>query len=161
MSNTKNPLLSFFALIALFSLACQSSSQADARASAAKDADEADPDRVVRSGGEDGLPPEPGEEAGGVQPGGVGSDASPKDEGEACGGMMGLTCAEPLFCQTSIEAQCGAADQMGVCRTRPEMCTKDYRPVCGCDGKTHPNECSAHSVGVSAATEGPCPGDAE
>jgi len=36
---------------------------------------------------------------------------------------------------------CGAADAPGVCREKPQMCTMDYTPVCGCDEQTYSNEC--------------------
>jgi hypothetical protein len=75
-----------------------------------------------------------------------------------CGGMTGKACAEGQFCLYSIEATCGAADQMGTCTKVPEACTMDYNPVCGCDDKTYPNACGAHSKGVSVAREGECAG---
>lgn len=36
------------------------------------------------------------------------------------------------------------------------MCTMDYRPVCGCDGKTYSNACMAGAAGVLKWTEGEC-----
>ena len=38
------------------------------------------------------------------------------------------------------------------------MCTMDYNPVCGCDGKTYSNACVAERSGVRTYTKGPCPG---
>lgn len=36
------------------------------------------------------------------------------------------------------------------------MCTMDYRPMCGVDGKTYGNACGAASAGVAVAYEGEC-----
>ena len=37
-----------------------------------------------------------------------------------------------------------------------KACTKEYRPVCGCDGITHANPCIAEANGVTKWTEGTC-----
>ena len=41
---------------------------------------------------------------------------------------------------------------------RPEVCTKQYEPVCGVNGKTYPNECYAKRDGARIMKEGVCAG---
>ena len=58
------------------------------------------------------------------------------------------------------DGDCGAAGA-GRGEQRPEMCTLEYNPVCGCDGRTYGSRCDAARTGVSVAQAGPCPGDDE
>jgi len=52
--------------------------------------------------------------------------------------------------------QIGRCSDLGSCAVVPEFCTKDLRPVCGCDGLNYSNPCSAASKGVSINYPGWC-----
>ena len=80
----------------------------------------------------------------------------PAAAGAMCGGYPGVQCEAGNYCAIE-KGQCRTiADVSGVCQKKPEVCTLDYRPVCGCDNKTYPNACKAAAEGVSVASDGEC-----
>jgi len=72
-------------------------------------------------------------------------------EGETCGGLAGVQCADDEYCDYTNN-DCGIADGAGSCKRRPDACPDIFSPRCACDGTVYPNECDAarHGVDVSA-----------
>jgi hypothetical protein len=73
-----------------------------------------------------------------------------------CGGFAGFTCSATEYCAYGEGQLCGAADASSTCKPRPDGCTLDVNPVCGCDGKNYANPCAAALAGVGYSKKGNC-----
>lgn len=64
------------------------------------------------------------------------------------------------FCQVEVGAciinSNSSTKITGVCLERSLRCPRIFRPVCGCNNVTYPNDCEAYGRGVNIATVGSC-----
>ncbi len=79
-------------------------------------------------------------------------------EGATCGTRGAPPCGPGLTCIHPEGASCGETDIPGTCQAPRQACTREYAPVCGCDGATYPNPCTANASGVSIRHRGACAG---
>lgn len=87
-----------------------------------------------------------------------------------CGGMTGVRCGSAFNQGCTMNAECnslggiskycwknvGDCSGRGLCVDRPTVCLQVFNPVCGCNGTTFSNACTALATGTNIDHVGPC-----
>jgi hypothetical protein len=79
-------------------------------------------------------------------------------EGQECGGFRpgpAPVCQAGLFCEMPA-GSCNLADGVGKCARVETVCPDIFAPVCGCDGKTYPSDCSRRGARAQLDHTGMC-----
>ncbi|MBX9773060.1 MAG: Kazal domain-containing protein [Xanthobacteraceae bacterium] len=86
-----------------------------------------------------------------------GGGASAAGLGRFCGGRLGIACDRGLFCDFPA-GTCGSDNAEGTCVTIRRFCARrlTFRPVCGCNGRTYPNDCQRRQAIVAKRHDGRC-----
>lgn len=66
-------------------------------------------------------------------------------------------CPPNYYCELP-EGTCALPKEgtSATCQPVPEICTREYRPVCGCNGTTYPNRCEALAKGQAIKAPSAC-----
>jgi len=80
----------------------------------------------------------------------------PGNEGEKCFLNDHNFCTKGLFCRVGNYACREEDNPQGTCVPEPEVCSLELHEVCGCDGRTYSNPCSAYAAGVNIEKNEPC-----
>jgi len=81
---------------------------------------------------------------------GAAAQAAPR-----CDGPRHIRCDAGFYCQKATGV-CQRPGAWGVCARKPRFCDFIEDPVCGCNGKTYTNACTASENGVNIARTGAC-----
>ena len=77
--------------------------------------------------------------------------------GQPCGGRLGTGCIRGLFCDF-YTGTCGDNQAEGTCVRIPRFCVRKLAvgSVCGCNGRTYPNDCQRRQAIVAKRHDGRC-----